>query len=382
MSSVYADNAATSFPKPKEVSQAMCNYIDNVGANVGRGTYGNSYYAARVVYETRELLCNLFNFHNPLNVAFTLNITESLNTILKGYLKEGDHIIISSMEHNAVMRPLHSEALQGIEITKISCDSDGVLKVDDLEKAIKSNTKLVCMLHVSNVCGTILQVEKIGAVCKKYKIPFVLDSAQSAGILDIDFKKFNLSALAFTGHKGLMGPQGVGGLILDSSFSDKLRTLKEGGTGSFSEYELQPETLPDKFESGTLNIPGIIGLNAAIKYINRIGINYIYEYEKQLTELFLEKILNINGIKLSGMKHSSGRTSVFSIDFPSLDNGEVAFRLDNEFGIMTRVGFHCAPSAHKTLGTYPRGSVRFSFGHFNTNKDIEYVANCINKILK
>lgn len=382
MESIYADNAATSFPKPKEVSQAMCNYIENIGANVGRGTYGNSYYASRIVYETRELLCDMFNFHNPLNVVFTLNITESLNTIIKGFLRKGDHVIISSMEHNAVMRPLHSSTLEGIEITKVYCNNDGTLDVEKFKKSIKSNTKLVCMLHVSNVCGTMLPIEQVGIICKNNKIPFVLDSAQSAGVLDIDFKKFNLSALAFTGHKGLLGPQGVGGFIIDSSFSDRLSTLKEGGTGSFSEYEMQPETLPDKYESGTLNIPGIIGLNASLKYINRFGINNIYEYEQELTSLFLEKILNIKGIKLSGLKQVEGRTSVFSIDFLSLDNGEAAFRLDNEFGIMTRVGFHCAPSAHKTLETYPKGSVRFSFGHFNTKKDIEYIVSSISKILR
>ena len=382
MKRVYADNAATSFPKPSEVSKSMCNYIENIGGNVGRSTYESSYVAARVVYETRELLCKLFNFQHSLNVVFTANITESLNTIIKGFLKPGDGVIVSSMEHNAVMRPLGSKALSGIEVTRLQCEKDGTLPLDILEKSIRNNTKLVVMTHASNVCGTIMPVEEVGIICKKHGIHFVLDAAQSAGVLDLDFQKLNLSALAFTGHKGLLGPQGIGGFLINKDFEKLITPLKEGGTGSFSEDEMQPEVLPDKFECGTLNTPGIFGLNAALKYIEGKGIENIRAYEEELSKEFLNKILNIEDISLAGIKNTTKRTSVFSINFATIDNAEAAFTLDRDFGIMTRVGLHCSPNAHKTLGTFPSGSVRFSFGSFNNFEEIDYVASSIAKTIK
>ena len=382
MKIVYADNAATSFPKPRDVSKAMCNYIDNIGGSVGRGTYKSSYAAARVVYETRELLCKLFNFQHPLNVIFTANITESLNTIMKGFLKPGDGVIVSSMEHNAIMRPLGSKALSGIEVTRLQCEKDGTLPLEIIERNINKNTKLIVMTHASNVCGTIMPVEEVGNICKKHGIHFVLDAAQSAGVLDIDFKKLNLSALAFTGHKGLLGPQGIGGFLINKDFEKLITPLKEGGTGSFSADEMQPEILPDKFECGTLNTPGIFGLNASLKYIEGKGIESIRSYEEELSKEFLSKILNIEDISLSGIKNTTGRTSVFSINFTTIDNAEAAFMLEREFGIMTRVGLHCSPAAHKTLGTFPSGSVRFSFGSFNKIEEIDYVASSILKIIK
>lgn len=382
MRRVYADNAATSFPKPIEVSKAMCNYIDNIGGNVGRGTYESSYAAARVVYETRELLCKLFNFEHSLNVVFTANITESLNTLIKGFLKPGDGVIVSSMEHNAVMRPLGSKGLSGVEVTRLQCEKDGSLPLNTLESNIKDNTKLVIMTHASNVCGTIMPIEEVGKICKKHGINFVLDAAQSAGVLDLDFQKLNLSALAFTGHKGLLGPQGIGGFLINKDFAELVTSLKEGGTGSFSEDEMQPEILPDKFECGTLNTPGIFGLNAALKYIERTGLANIRAHEEELSKEFLNKILNIEGISLSGIKSAKQRTSVFSINFTTIDNAEAAFILDREFGIMTRVGLHCSPAAHKTLGTFPSGSVRFSFGSFNKMEEIDYIASSISKTIK
>lgn len=379
---VYADNAATTFPKPKEVAAAMHNYIDNIGGNVGRGTYENAYEAGRIVFETRELLCELFNFSNPFNVIFTANITESLNTLIKGYLKPGDHVIVSSMEHNAVMRPLSSNFIKGIEVSKVKCTTDGTMEIAEFKKHLKSTTKLVVMTHASNVCGTILPIYEIGRICKEKNISFLIDSAQSAGVLPIDYNELNLSALPFTGHKGLMGPQGIGGFIISDDFAKKLNPLKEGGTGSFSEDEVQPETLPDKFESGTLNIPGIYGLNAALKFVKNIGVSAIRQHELYLSDLFLNNLLNIEGIQLSGVKDAEGRTSVFSVNFSGLDNAETAFMLDRDFGVMTRVGLHCSPSAHKTLGTFPVGSIRFSFGYYSTKKDIEYVTDSIVKIIK
>lgn len=382
MKKVYADNAATSYPKAPGVSDAVCNYIRYIGSNIGRGTYESSYSAGKTVYETRELLSELFNFKNPLNISFTMNITESLNMILKGFLKPGDHIIVTSMEHNAVMRPLSSLLNAGVKMDRANCSVNGTLNPADIEKLIKPETKMVVMTHASNVCGTILPALEVGKICKKNNLYFVLDTAQTAGILNIDFEKFNLSGLAFTGHKGLLGPQGVGGILLNTDFSNKISPLIEGGTGSMSESECQPDYMPDKFESGTLNIPGIYGLNASLKYIKGTGINNIYETEMNLTERFINGVLNIEGIKLAGLPHKEGRVAVVSLDFCKFDNSEVALKLDKDYGVMTRVGLHCAPSAHKTLKTFPKGTVRFSFSHFTTVDEIDYIISSINKIVK
>lgn len=383
MGKIYLDNAATAFPKAPGVSKSICEYLDNVGSNVGRGTYQESYTAGQIVYETRELIGKLFNFNDPLNIVFTMNITQSLNMLLKGFLKSGDHVIVTSMEHNAVMRPLTSlKDDRGVEFDRVLCDNQGRLNPRDIEKHIKKNTKLIVMTHASNVCGTILPVEEVGQICKKHNIHFIIDSAQSAGVLDVDFNELNLSALAFTGHKGLLGPQGIGGFILRSNMVEKLSPLIEGGTGSLSESELQPDYMPDKFESGTLNIPGIYGLNASLKYLFDKGIKTIHSIEADLTETFLNDISNMDSINIIGSKSISERTSVVSLDFKTMDNSEAAFLLDRDFGISTRVGLHCAPNAHKTLGTFPRGTVRFSFGHFNTSDEVKYAVESINKILK
>jgi cysteine desulfurase family protein len=382
MNSVYFDNAATTFPKAPGVSNAIVNYIDNIGANVGRGTYKSTYTAGAILFETRELIAELFHYSDPMNVVFTSNITHSLNMIMKGLLTKGDHVIVSSMEHNAVMRPLFSLLEQGIEFDRVPCSIDGSLNPDDFEKLIKSNTKLVIMTHASNVCGTILPIEEIGKICKARGLYFVIDAAQSAGVLDVDFKKLNLNGLAFTGHKGLLGPQGIGGLILDDSLSKCIKPFIEGGTGSTSESECQPSFMPDKFESGTLNLPGIFGLNASLKYLKETGIDQIHLHEMLLTERFLEKLKKFPKVKIIGLKDCQNRTAVVSLDFITEDNSEVAFRLDNEFGIMTRVGLHCAPNAHKTLGSFPKGSVRFSFGNFNTFEQVDYCIDSIAQILK
>lgn len=382
MKTIYFDNASTSFPKAPGVANAICNYIENIGANVGRGTYKSSYDAGSVVYETRQLICRLFNYNNPMNVVFTMNITQSINIILKGLLKNGDHVIVSSMEHNAVLRPLSSLSKQmGVEVDKVECDYNGVLEPRRLEAAIKKNTKLVILTHASNVSGTIFPIEEIGKICKEKNIFFMLDAAQSAGVLEIDFFKMNLNALAFTGHKGLLGPQGIGGFILDDSLSKVISPYFEGGTGSNSESELQPDYMPDKFESGTLNLPGIYGLNAALKYIFQKGIKNIYEYEMKLASYFINKIQEIPEVEIIGPKEADHRTSVVSLNFIDMDNSEAAYLLDKDYGIMTRVGLHCAPSSHKTLGTFPKGTVRFSFGHFNTFEEIDYAINSIKKIV-
>lgn len=378
MRNVYLDNGATSYPKAPGVAESMAEYILNVGTNVNRGAYSSSFKAENTVYETRELLCELFHFNKPENVIFTKNITESMNVLLKGLLKENDHAVVSSMEHNAVMRPLNK--LNKVEYTKVICNEKGELNIEDVKKTIKDNTKAIIMTHASNVCGTVLDLEKVGQVCKKHNLFFIIDSAQTAGFQDIDFQKFNADAIGFTGHKSLLGPQGIGGFIVNDRINNEMTTFIEGGTGSLSDTEIQPDYMPDKFEAGTLNIPGIYGLNASLKYLLKNGVKNIREKEIYLLSRFIDGILNIENIKLIGKTATLDRTGILSIDFINNDNGIVSHELSKEYGIMTRSGMHCAPSAHKTLGTFPKGTVRFSVSHFTTMEEIDYAIDCINKI--
>ena len=380
MNYVYLDNGATSYPKAPGVAESMSDYILNVGTNIGRGAYNLSYRAENIVYETRELICELFNFNKPENVIFTKNITESLNILIKGLLKEGDHVIVSSMEHNAVMRPLNSLA-DKVQYTKAKCNILGELDIEDLICSIKPNTKAIIITHASNVCGTILELEKVGEICKNNKIFFIIDSAQTAGFLDINFQRLNADAIAFTGHKSLLGPQGTGGFMVNDKMVNEMNTLIEGGTGSLSDSEIQPNYMPDKFESGTLNIPGIYGLHTSLKYLLNYGIKNIRDKEIDIFDKFLEGIFNIEKINPIGKKNSKGRTGVVSIDFTSDDNGLVAYELSKKYNIMTRSALHCSPSSHKTLGTFPQGTVRFSLSHFTTLREIEYSIDCINNIV-
>lgn len=381
MQYIYLDNGATSYPKAPGVAESMSDYILNIGTNVGRGAYNMSYKAENIVYETRELVCQLFNFNKPENVIFTKNITESMNILIKTLLKEGDHVIVSSMEHNAVMRPLNS-LHEKIEYTKCECNILGELNVENLIESIRPNTKAIIMTHASNVCGTILDLEKVGQICKDNNLFFIIDSAQTAGFLDINFNDLNADAIAFTGHKSLLGPQGMGGFIVNDKMVKEMTTFIEGGTGSLSDLEVQPDYMPDKFESGTLNIPGIYGLHTSLKYLLDYGLNNIRENEIQLLDEFLEGLSGIQNIRLVGKKTSNGRTAVVSIDFTNNDNGLVAYELSKEYNIMTRSGMHCAPSAHKTLGTFPQGTVRFSLSHFTTLEEIRFTLKCIDTIAR
>ncbi len=380
MNYVYLDNGATSFPKAPGVAQSMSDYILNVGTNVNRGAYSASYEAENTLYETRELICQLFNFNKPENVIFTKNVTESLNVLIKGLLKSGDHVVVSSMEHNAVMRPLNALG-KNIEYSKVKCSNLGELDFKDFKNSLKPNTKAVVMTHASNVCGTILDLENVGKICKEKGIYFIIDSAQTAGFLDIDFNKLNADAVGFTGHKSLLGPQGIGGFVINDSIVDEMNTFIEGGTGSLSDTEVQPNYMPDKFEAGTLNIPGIYGLNTSLKFILKEGLNSIREKELKLLDKFIQDIYNIKNIEIIGKKTLDKRTGILSLDFTNNDNGIISHELSKNFGIMTRCGMHCAPSAHKTLGTFPRGTVRFGISHFNTLEEIEYTINSINSII-
>lgn len=382
MDRVYLDNAATAYPKAPGVGDAVKHFIDDIGCNVKRGVYKSSLSAEEIVFETREQLCRLFNFDKPENVIFTSNITHSLNCILKGFLKRGDHCIVSSMEHNAVMRPLTQLKGSGVEFSRIQCDTFGRLNPEDIKDQIRVNTKAVIITHASNVCGTVLPIYEAGEICKENGLSFIIDSAQSAGVLELNFKQLNADAIAFTGHKGLMGPQGIGGFVVSDRLADLMSPLIAGGTGSHSDSEEQPEYLPDKFEAGTPNIPGIFGLNTALKYLDSIGIENIRSSEMRLTGAFINEISNIKGAVLAGLKAVTGRTAVVSLDFQERDNAEISYMLDKEYGIMTRCGIHCAPSAHRTLKTFPQGTVRFSFSHFNTMEEVKYTVDAINSLVK
>jgi cysteine desulfurase family protein len=380
MNIIYMDSGATSFPKAPEVAESMYNYLTYIGVNVNRGAYSSSFEAENVIYETRELLCTLFGFNMPENVIFTKNITESLNVLIKGLFKSGDHVLVSSMEHNAVMRPLNALKGRGVTYSRVLCKKDGSLDVKDIQPLILSNTKGVVMTHASNVSGTILNLVEVGKICKERGLWFIIDTAQTAGTLRVDFNELNADALAFTGHKSLLGPQGIGGFLVGNGLSSELSTFIEGGTGSLSDEEMQPSYMPDKFEAGTLNVPGIYGLNSSLKYIQKVGIRAIYEKEMGLMELFLEKLKNMNHIELIGKKGIEGRTGIVSIKFKTKDNAEMAHRLSSEFGILTRSGMHCAPYAHKTLGTFPNGTVRFGLSHFLEEADILYAVDKINNL--
>ncbi|MGI6450200.1 MAG: aminotransferase class V-fold PLP-dependent enzyme [Desulfitobacteriia bacterium] len=381
MPSIYLDQAATSFPKAPGVGDAMKNYLENVGVNVNRGVYGSALAAGEVILETREALGRLFHFQPPENVIFTLNITQALNMLLKGILKPGDHCLISSLEHNAVTRPLCQLATHGISFSRVQADREGFLNPLDLRQAIRENTKAVVLTHASNVCGTILPLAEVGQICREKGLIFIVDSAQTAGSLPIDCEALKIDALAFTGHKGLLGPQGIGGFLVSPKLVPDMEPLFTGGTGSLSDREDVPPFLPDKFEAGTPNIPGIFGLHTALKYLEQEGIDNLHSQTLELTGLFLEGVQNIKGIQLVGPKSLEARTAVVSLDFPGRDNGEIAYKLEKNYGIMTRSGLHCAPSAHQTLGTFPQGTVRFSFNHFNTRQEINFCLEALHKIM-
>lgn len=382
MNYIYLDNASTTFPKAPTVATAMSDYITNRGININRGSYALAYDVEDIIYTTRQRLHPLFNGHDPAHVIFTQNVTMSLNMVIKGLLKAGDHVLVSSMEHNAVMRPLTQLLDKGITFDTIPCDSTGSIQMDSIEPLIRPNTVALIINHASNVCGTIQPLESIGPICKAHNLQFIVDAAQTAGVIPIDVKACHIDALCFTGHKGLLGPQGIGGIILTKEMAQNLTPLIAGGTGSFSHLETMPTHMPDAFESGTLNLPGIIGLNEGLAYIESQGIENIHNHELALTQAFLEGLQSIDGINIVGKQNIQDRTAVVSITIDGMDPANIAYELESTYHIMTRVGLHCAPRAHQTLRTYPEGTVRFSFGYANTHKDVESALSALNTIVK
>lgn len=381
--SIYLDNAATTFPKPNEVTDSMIKYMTEIGGNPGRGAYKNSIKSSEIVFDCRLKLAELFNFDKVENVVFTPNITTSLNTLLKSSIKDGWHIITTSMEHNSILRPLASiEKSKNIQVDIINCNENGVIDINILKESIRENTKLIILSHASNVVGSIQPIKEIGDICKEKNIYFIIDSAQTAGNLYLDFKNLNCSALAFTGHKSLLGPQGIGGFLLTDKFNEEMTPFIEGGTGSESYNTDQPNFLPDKFESGTLNMPGIVGLLSSLKFIENFGLHNIQNTEQSLFKIFIEELSNMNDISIIGYNSNLKYVPTISIISSKADVSELGMLLERDFGIMTRTGLHCAPLAHKTIGTFPTGTLRFSLGLFNTKEHIDYTINSLYKLLK
>lgn len=384
MTKIYLDNAATTFPKPKAVADAVYEYMTSVGSNINRGTYETAYSLEATVYDTRQMLCDMFGGEDCKNVIFTKNITESLNFVLKGFLKPGDHVITSAVEHNAVMRPLVQLEKTGVEFSRVPCTIEGELIIGELENCIKPNTKAIVMTHASNVSGTILPLKEVGEFAAAHGLKFIVDCAQTAGVIPVNMQEMHIDALCFTGHKGLLGPQGIGGFILKEDMIPLIEPLISGGTGSISHTEEIPDFMPDRFESGTMNLPGIVGLHAGLSWINETGLDNIYAHEMKLTKRFLDGIAPLEEagkLRIAGKRSLEGRTGVISILTLSADPAEVAFALDYEYGIMTRVGLHCAPNTHKTLDTYPAGTVRFAVGYWNTEEDVDAAIKALNDLL-
>ena len=380
MHTVYLDNAATSFPKPPAVGARMREYVDEVGATVSRGSYEAAQQAELVTLRLRQRLCALFGFADPSHVILTPGNTWGLNMLLLGALRPGDHALVSTMEHNAVMRPLTQLAKRGVSFDRIPCDAEGRLQTGRVQAMLRSNTRLVLLAHASNVSGTVQDAAAVGEICAARGIPFALDAAQTAGHIPLDFAALHLSALSVPAHKGLMGPQGIGALLLRPDFAKTLEPLVSGGTGSVSDSEDIPLYLPDRFEPGTPNLPGIYGWEAALAYLESVTVEAAAAHDRALSERFLIGLRDMPGVALIGPDTAEGRVGVFSLDFPGKDNAEITARLEEDFGILTRCGLHCAPNAHRTLGTFPRGTVRLSLGWFNTEADIDRALQAVKAV--
>ena len=374
---IYFDNACTSFPKPPEVVESMRDYYLRIGSSPGRSGHSLALKAARLIFEARENLSHLFNVPRSERLIFTSNATDALNLAILGLLTEGDHVITPSMEHNSVMRPLKYLLKKGIiDLTIVPSSEEGYIDPDALRKSIRKNTRLIAVNHASNVVGTIAPLEEIGKISGN--IPFLVDAAQSAGAVPIDIEQMGIDLLAFTGHKSLYGPQGTGGLFVREGIDLKPHRL--GGTGSKTESWDHPDFLPDKYESGTPNTAGIAGLGQGVKFVLNKGVDEIRHHEMRLTQSLLECLEDIEEITVYGPRNPSEQTPTVSINVRGREASEVGYRLDREFEIMTRVGLHCNPGTHKTIGTFPHGTVRLSMGYFNTYEEVGQVLEALREI--
>lgn len=376
---IYMDNAATSWPKPEEVYQAMDSFMRTNGANPGRSGHRPSIEAGRVIFEAREALAQLFGVSDPGRIILTSNATEALNIVIQGMLHPGDHVVTSGMEHNSVMRPLREMETRGIEVTLVCCSPEGLLDPRDLEAAIRPHTRLIVLNHASNVLGTLLPVREVGGIARTRNVPLLVDAAQTAGCQPIDVQTSNIDLLAFSGHKGLFGPQGTGGLYIRKGLEEAIPPLKRGGTGSHSEHEYQPDFLPDKYESGTPNTVGLAGLGAGVRFIAEKGLSAIRRRETSLTMHLIEGLRAIPRVTLYGTGNPERQAAIVSFNVSGLTPSEVAMQLE-EGGILCRPGLHCAPAAHRTLGTFPQGTVRLSPSYFTPENDIDKTLEAVRRI--
>lgn len=374
---IYLDNAATTMQKPQCVIDAVVAAMTSMG-NAGRGANEASLSASRVIYDTREKLCRLFGGDNPKQVVFTNNSTESLNIAMKGILNPGDHVITTMLEHNSVLRPLYEMEKQGVRLTVVKSNGEGKIDISELEAAIAEDTKMIVCTHGSNLTGNCVDVEAIGAIAEKKGVIFVVDASQTAGVFPIDVKRMHIDVLCFTGHKGLLGPQGTGGLYVREGVS--IRPLKSGGSGVQTYSKSHPSQMPTALEAGTLNSHGIAGLHAAIQYLEETGIDKIRETEQRLMWKFYEGVKEIPEVKIYGDFSSKERCAIVTLNIGDYDSGEVSDALLTDYGISTRPGGHCAPLMHEALGTVEQGSVRFSFSHYNTEEEVETAIRAVKEL--
>lgn len=379
---MYLDNAATSFVKPDAVYEAVLHAMRAIGASPGRGGYRQSLEAGRILFQAREAVSRFFSIPDSSRVIFTHNATGALNLALQGTLTAGDHVITTSMEHNSLLRPLYALQGKGVELSIVAAGADGVVTVEDIRSAVQANTRMIAVSHVSNVCGAIQPIQQLSELCRSCGALFLVDAAQSAGYLPIDVEKNAIDLLAVPGHKGLLGPSGTG--LLYAAPRVQLKPVVQGGTGSHSTAEEQPQVMPDGFEAGTHNLPGIAGLLAGIEFIGSVGLPLIHEHEQALLAQVDQALRAVPGVTIFGPLHSHDRCSVLSFAVSGVDSAHLATELDHGFDIAVRAGLHCAPLAHRTLGTLPGGTVRVSPGWFTTREEIAFfsdaVVQCISKI--
>ena len=374
---IYFDNAATTLQKPACVVQAVTEALCSLG-NSGRGVHSGALSASSIIYDTRAALAQLFGAESPERIAFTANSTEALNLAIKGVLNPGDHVITTALEHNSVLRPLFELEDRGVELTVLPADSMGNLCYEDFEKEIRSNTKAIVTTHGSNLTGNLLDIGRIGRIAQKYSLTYIVDASQTAGVFDLDVQAMHIDILCFTGHKGLLGPQGTGGIYVREGV--EVSPLLSGGSGVQTYLRSHPPQMPTRLEAGTLNGHGIAGLGAAIRYLLETGLDTIRAKEQELTMAFYEAVRKIPGITVYGDFSSPNRCAIVALNIRDYDSGEVSDALSEQYGIATRPGAHCAPLMHKALGTVEQGAVRFSFSHYNTIEEINIAVSALQEL--
>lgn len=365
---IYLDNAATTVQKPRQVAEAVAEAICSLG-NAGRGVHEATLGASRVIFDTRKRLADFFHAENPKQIVFTMNSTESLNIAVKGILQSGDHVITTEQEHNSVLRPLYEMEKKGVKLTIIKSDEKGRIEVQDFEREMRENTRMIVCTHGSNLTGNIVDIAKIGGIARRHQVLFCVDASQTAGVFPIDVQVMGIDLLCFTGHKSLLGPQGTGGLYVREGVA--VRPLKSGGSGVQTYRREHPSDMPTALEAGTLNGHGIAGLNAAVAYIQETGMDVIRKREQELMKRFYDGVKEIPGVKIYGDFTTDDRCPIVALNLGDYDSSEVSDELFMTYGIATRPGAHCAPLMHKALGTVEQGAVRFSFSHYNMEEEID-----------